>query len=176
MTISLALDSFSNFKGRLIIWISDINVYATYLQSGEISTIPEASKMLAPLQQSIEERANSLNSMQKLSGRLEMILKQAELREGTRIAAMEMSEVTTSEEALVVYDESESECEIESGNEMDEGLEGKFNHMKEEESYESEIEIESESDNEENKVEDDDDDDEDDSEIDDEDEDEDDYE
>ena len=151
-------------------------MYATYLQSGEISTIPEASKMLAPLQQSIEERANSLNSMQKLSGRLEMILKQAELREGTRIAAMEMSEVTTSEEALVVYDESESECEIESGNEMDEGLEGKFNHMKEEESYESEIEIESESDNEEDKVEDDDDDDEDDSEIDDEDEDEDDYE
>lgn len=155
---------------HLLPWLKNLLL----CHGGYLSTIPEASKMLAPLQQSIEERTSSLNSMQKLGGRLEMILKQAELREGTRIAALELSEVTASEEALVVYDESESETEIESGNEMDERLEGAISDMEEDENYESEIESQSESDNEEDKVEDVDD--EDDSEIDDEDEDEDDYE
>lgn len=77
--------------------------------AGYLSTIPAANKMLAPLQQSIEERMSAMNSMQKLAGRLELLLKQAELR------ALSVSEAgkEVSEEPLAVYDESESEPETE---------------------------------------------------------------
>lgn len=77
--------------------------------AGYLSTVPAAAKMLAPLQQSIEERMATLNPMQKLAGRLELILKQAELREMTRIQSTE----EISEEPLAVYDESEPETESE---------------------------------------------------------------
>ena len=80
--------------------------------AGYLSTIPSAAKMLAPLQQSIEERMCNLNPMQKLSGRLELILKQAELREMIKIQSTGLDN-EFSEEPLAVYDESEPETESE---------------------------------------------------------------
>lgn len=92
---------------HLLPWLKNLLL----CHAGYLSTIPAASKMLAPLQQSIEERMVTLNPMQKLAGRLELILKQAELRESARVAAAEDAEM--SEEPLAVYDESESESETE---------------------------------------------------------------
>lgn len=91
---------------HLLPWLKNLLL----CHAGYLSTIPTASKMLAPLQQSIEERMASMGPMQKLAGRLELVLKQAELRE---IAKVEASE-DVSEEPLAVYDESESEPETES--------------------------------------------------------------
>ena len=98
---------------HLLPWLKNLLL----CHAGYLSTIPAASKMLAPLQQSIEERMVTLNPMQKLAGRLELILKQAELREMSRVAA-EDSEIT--EEPLAVYDESESEPETENDLEYSE--------------------------------------------------------
>ena len=92
---------------HLLPWLKNLLL----CHAGYLSTIPSASKMLAPLQQSIEERMITLNPMQKLAGRLELILKQAELRESVRVAAAEDAEM--SEEPLTIYDESESEPETE---------------------------------------------------------------
>ncbi len=114
--------------------------------AGYLSTIPAASKMLAPLQQSIEERMVNLNPMQKLAGRLELILKQAELREMARVAAAEDAEV--SEEPLAVYDESESEPETENELEYsdEEDSEAEFGSGMSEDDKENEIENESDDD------------------------------
>jgi U3 small nucleolar RNA-associated protein 5 len=92
---------------HLLPWLKNLLL----CHAGYLSTIPSASKILAPLQQSIEERIITLNPMQKLAGRLELILKQAELRESVRVSAAEDAEM--SEEPLAVYDESESEPETE---------------------------------------------------------------
>lgn len=93
---------------HLLPWLKNLLL----CHAGYLSTIPSASKMLAPLQQSIEERMITLNPMQKLAGRLELILKQAELRESARVAAA-VEDAEMSEEPLAIYDESESEPETE---------------------------------------------------------------
>lgn len=89
---------------HLMPWLKNLLLcHAAYL-----STVPSAAKMLAPLQQSIEERMSTLNPMQKLAGRLELIMKQAELREMVKIQDNQFSE-----EPLAVFDESEPETESE---------------------------------------------------------------
>lgn len=137
--------------------------------AGYLSTIPSANKMLAPLQQSIEERMSAMNPMQKLAGRLELLLKQAELR------AVAISEAgnAVSEEPLAVYDESESEVETE--NEL-EYSENDSNEEEEEEDNFMDTDMNSEEEDEESEEDDEDDEDEDDDEDSFEDEDEEDYE
>ena len=96
---------------HLMPWLKNLLLcHAAYL-----STVPAAAKMLAPLQQSIEERMAHLNPMQKLAGRLELIVKQADLREMVKIQSTE----EVSEEPLAVYDESEPETESENDLEYD---------------------------------------------------------
>lgn len=125
--------------------------------AGYLSTIPSANKMLAPLQQSIEERMSAMNPMQKLAGRLELLLKQAELR------AVAISEAgnAVSEEPLAVYDESESEVETE--NEL-EYSENDSNEEEEEEDNFMDTDMNSEEEDEESEEDDEDDEDEDDDE------------
>lgn len=89
---------------HLLPWLKNLLL----CHAGYLSTVPSASKMLAPLQQSIEERLATVTSMQKLSGRLELILEQGKLR--SKAQAM-MEEVC--EEPLTVYDESEGDFEEE---------------------------------------------------------------
>lgn len=140
---------------HLLPWLKNLLL----CHAGYLSTIPSASKMLAPLQQSIEERMITLTPMQKLAGRLELILKQAELRESARVAAAE--EMEMSEEPLAVYDESESETEtedeLEYNSENDEEEEEIGSEMSEDEQEEDEeMEEEAEDDDDEDEEDDDD--------------------
>lgn len=132
---------------HLLPWLKNLLL----CHAGYLSTIPSASKMLAPLQQSIEERMVTLNPMQKLAGRLELILKQAELRESARLAAAEDAEI--SEEPLAVYDESESESESEnefeySENEEDEEIDNDMMSGDEQEIEDEDEEMEEDDDDE----------------------------
>ena len=87
---------------HLMPWLKNLLLcHATYL-----STVPSASKLLAPLQQSIEDRLAVLPSMQKLSGRLDLILTQAKMRE-----YVQANSALIDEEPLAVYDESEDDEE-----------------------------------------------------------------
>lgn len=143
----------------LMPWLKNLLLcHAAYL-----STVPSAAKMLAPLQQSIEERMSTLNPMQKLAGRLELIMKQAELREMVKIQDTQISE-----EPLAVYDESEPETESE------DDLEYADQDMSEDE--DDEMDVSDDEKDEEEMEEDDEEDDDDDEESFDEDEDEEDYE
>lgn len=146
---------------HLMPWLKNLLLcHAAYL-----STVPAAAKMLAPLQQSIEERMSTLNPMQKLAGRLELIMKQAELREMVKIQDNQISE-----EPLAVYDESEPETESEDDLEYDD------QNMSEEDDAEEMDVSDDEKDEEEMEEADEEDDDDDDEESFDEDEDEEDYE
>jgi U3 small nucleolar RNA-associated protein 5 len=99
---------------HLMPWLRNLLLcHATYL-----STVPSASKLLAPLQQSVEDRLAVLPSMQKLSGRLDLILTQAKLRD-----QMQASAALIDEEPLAVYDESEDEEEEMEESEGSDGVE-----------------------------------------------------
>ena len=94
---------------HLMPWLKNLLLcHATYL-----STVPAASRLLAPLQQSVEDRLAVLPSMQKLSGRLDLILTQARMRD-----QVQASLALIDEEPLAVYDESEDDEEEE--DEMEE--------------------------------------------------------
>ncbi len=87
---------------HLMPWLRNLLLcHATYL-----STVPAASKLLAPLQHSVEDRLAVLPSLQKLSGRLDLILTQAKVRD-----QMQASAALIDEEPLAVYDESEDDDE-----------------------------------------------------------------
>jgi U3 small nucleolar RNA-associated protein 5 len=90
---------------HLLPWLKNLLL----CHASHLSTLPSASKLLAPLQQSIQDRLVALNPMQKLAGKLELILKQAELREMVKTTFENFSE-----EPLAIYDESEEDDESES--------------------------------------------------------------
>jgi len=88
----------------LLPWIRALlTCHASYL-----STIPSASKLLAPLQQAAEERVSALPSLLRLHGRLELLMSQVQLRK-MRELEMATSGHTMNEQPLALYDESEDE-------------------------------------------------------------------
>lgn len=120
---------------HLLPWLKNLLL----CHAGYLSTVPAASKMLAPLQQSIEERMSTMGPMQKLSGRLELILKQVELREMARLDS-NSGGVDVSEEPLAVYDESETEPETESEIDEDESMMEEVSDMEEDDVSDNEDE------------------------------------
>lgn len=87
---------------HLMPWLRNLLLcHATYL-----STVPAASKLLVPLQQSVADRLAVLPSLQKLSGRLDLVLTQAKMRD-----QMQANAALIDEEPLAVYDESEDDDE-----------------------------------------------------------------
>ena len=125
---------------HLLPWLKNLLL----CHAGYLSTIPAASKMLAPLQPSIEERLTALTPMQKLAGRLELVLKQAEMREMAR-GNISGDGDEVSEEPLAVYDESESDPESDNDLEYSEDDEKQEN---EDSNIESDMEMKNNSENE----------------------------
>lgn len=123
---------------HLLPWLKNLLL----CHASHLSTLPSASKLLAPLQQSIQDRLVALNPMQKLAGKLELILKQAELREMVKTTFENFSE-----EPLAIYDESEDDDESENEideSENDESIE-ELNDKEMDESFDDEDEEENES-------------------------------
>lgn len=116
---------------HLLPWLKNLLL----CHASHLSTLPSASKLLAPLQQSIQDRLVALNPMQKLAGKLELILKQAELREMVKTTFENFSE-----EPLAIYDESEEDDESEiDESESDESIE-ELNDKEMDESFDDEDE------------------------------------
>ena len=105
--------------GNLMVWIQ----WTLVSHGGYLASQPEVMKKLVSLHRVVGERANSLQPLLSLKGKLDMLEAQINLRKSMRARSRAASALDHEEEEGVIYVEGQEESESESEVEAEDGIE-----------------------------------------------------
>ena len=95
--------------GRMMVWIQ----WTAVAHGGYIASQPEVIKKLAELRRVVDDRANSLQALLKLKGKLDMLEAQTNLRKSMQAMSRMASSADDDDEEAVIYVEGQEESDSE---------------------------------------------------------------